>query len=47
MLASTRIEKNTKSGVVFDKQHRSHTLENAGWDDASDYIDKMMTDDWQ
>jgi hypothetical protein len=45
MLASAKIEKGTKSGIVFDRQHKSGPLTNAGWDDASDYMDKMMADD--
>jgi hypothetical protein len=34
-----------KWGMVYDKQHRTTTLNNAGWDDASAYIDAMMADD--
>jgi hypothetical protein len=46
MLAFTKIEKgNKKAGMVFDKQHGIGDLKNAGWDDASAYIDKMMADD--
>ena len=45
MLASAQMRKGSKSGMVFDKQHLTTTLENAGWDDASEYIDAMMADD--
>lgn len=45
MLAFSRIEKGTKSGNVFDRQHQATSLQNAGWDDANAYIDEMMADD--
>lgn len=45
MLATGQINHGKKSGMVFDKQHHTTDLENAGWDDASEYIDEMMTDD--
>jgi hypothetical protein len=45
MLAFARIEKGKKVGMVFDKQHRTTNLDNAGWDDANAYIDTMMADD--
>jgi hypothetical protein len=47
MLASATIEKDKKHGMVYDKQHRTTTLEHAGWDDAAAYIDAMMADDRQ
>ena len=45
MLAFAKIEKDKKVGMVFDKQHRTTSLDNAGWDDATKYIDEMMTED--
>jgi hypothetical protein len=33
MLAFAKIEKDKKVGMVFDQQHQTATLENAGWDD--------------
>jgi len=45
MLAFSRIDKGKKVGMVYDRQHISKSLENAGWDDANAYIDKMMADD--
>jgi hypothetical protein len=47
MLASAKIEKGKKSGVIFDQQHQSGNLSNAGWDDATEYIGKMMVEDRQ
>lgn len=47
MLAVAQIEKGEKSGMVFDRQHRTTTLEAAGWNDASNYIDTLMADDRQ
>jgi hypothetical protein len=47
MLAYALIERGKKAGMVFDKQHRTTSLDNAGWDDASAYIDAMMTDEWK
>ncbi len=45
MLASAKLERGEKSGMVFDKQHNATNLTNAGWDDASSYIDAKMADD--
>jgi hypothetical protein len=46
MLANANIEKGGKKhGMVFDQQHQTRTLENAGWDDANSYINAMMLDD--
>jgi len=42
MLAFAQIQNGKKSGKVFDLHHRTTTFENAGWDDASDYIYAMM-----
>ena len=39
------MEKGVKGGMVFDKQHRTATLANGGWEDASEYIDQMMAED--
>jgi len=45
LLAFTQIQNGKKSGKVFDLHHRTTSFENAGWDDASDYIYAMMTDE--
>jgi hypothetical protein len=45
MLAFAQIQDGKKSGKVFDLQHRTTSFENAGWDDASDYIYAMMAGD--
>ena len=45
MLAFAQIQNGKKAGRVFDLQHRTTSFENAGWDDASEYIHAMMTDD--
>jgi hypothetical protein len=45
ILAFAKTEKGQKAGMVFDRQHQSTGLTNAGWDDANAYIDKMMTAD--
>jgi hypothetical protein len=45
LLAFANIERGKKAGMVFDRQHRSTSLANAGWDDASAYIDGQMADD--
>jgi hypothetical protein len=45
MLAFTKIEKGKKGGLVYDRQHQSGSLSNAGWDDATEYIDEMIKDD--
>jgi hypothetical protein len=46
MLAFAQIQNGKKSGRVFDMYHRTKSFENAGWDDASEYIHSMMTDDY-
>jgi hypothetical protein len=46
MLAFAQIQNGKKSGRVFDMYHRTKSFENAGWDDASEYIHAMMTDDY-
>jgi hypothetical protein len=44
MLASLRIDKEGKKwGMVFDRAHPPGPLTNAGFDHASDYINKMMS----
>jgi len=45
LLAFAQIQNGRKSGRVYDLQHRTMTFENDGWDDASEYIYVMMTDD--
>ncbi len=45
MLAFAQIQNGKKSGRVFDLNHRTTSFKNGGWDDASDYIRAMMTDD--
>jgi len=45
MLAFAQIQNGKKSGRVFDLLHRTTSFENAGWDDASEYISAMMKDD--
>lgn len=45
MLAFAEIQNGKKSGRVFDLQHRTTSFENAGWDDATEYIYTMMVDD--
>ena len=46
MLANANIEKgDRKHGMVFDQQHQTTTLENAGWDDANTCINAVMLDD--
>src|SRR5258708_17468478 len=45
MLAFAQIQNGKKSGKVFDLHHRTTTFENAGWDDASEYIYTMMAGD--
>ena len=42
LLAFAQIENGTKSGLVFDHEHRRTTDTNRGWDDANNYIDEMM-----
>jgi hypothetical protein len=45
LLAFAQIRDGKKSGRVFDLYHRTITFENAGWDDANEYIHTMMMDD--
>ena len=45
MLAYATLKDGKKFGMVFDKQHRTTTWDNAFWDDASAYIDEMMLED--
>ena len=45
LLAFAQIRDGKKSGRVFDLNHRTTSFENAGWDDASEYIQTMMMDD--
>jgi len=45
MLAFAQIQNGKKSGMVFDLHHRTTSFENAGWDDASEYIYAMMVGD--
>jgi hypothetical protein len=45
MLAFAQIQNGKKSGKVFDLHHRTTSFENAGWDDASEYIYTMMAGD--
>jgi hypothetical protein len=45
MLAFAQIQNGRKSGKVFDLHHRTTSFENAGWDDASEYIYAMMAGD--
>jgi hypothetical protein len=45
LLAFAQIQNGRKSGKVFDLHHPTKTFENAGWDDASEYIYTMMAGD--
>jgi hypothetical protein len=45
LLAFAQIQNGKKSGKVFDLHHPTKTFENAGWDDASEYIYTMMAGD--
>jgi hypothetical protein len=45
LVAFAEIKDGKKSGRVFDLSHHTMTFENSGWDDASDYIYRMMADD--
>ena len=45
MLAFAQIQNGKKSGKVFDLYHPTTSFENAGWDDASEYIYAMMAGD--
>ena len=44
MLAFAQIQNGKKSGRVFDLLHRTTSFENDGWDDASEYIYAVMSD---
>jgi hypothetical protein len=41
LLAFIKIEHGSKSGIVFDRG----SLTNPGWDDANEYIAKMIAED--
>ena len=45
LLAFAQIQNGKKSGKVFDLRHPTKSFENAGWDDASEYIYSMMAGD--
>jgi hypothetical protein len=45
LLAFAQIKDGKKTGRVFDLNHRTTTFANSGWDDASEYIYRMMADD--
>jgi hypothetical protein len=45
MLAIAQIKKGKKWGMVYDRSHQAKTLADAGWDDASEYINATMADD--
>jgi hypothetical protein len=45
LLAFIKIERGRKAGIVFDWRHTPKSLTNAGWDDAKEYMDQMMTED--
>jgi hypothetical protein len=45
MLAFAQIQNGKKSGKVFDLHHRTSSFDNAGWDDASEYIYTVMAGD--
>jgi hypothetical protein len=46
ILATSEIKVGGKKWcIVYDKNHRTTTLENAGFDDTNAYIDQMMADD--
>jgi hypothetical protein len=47
MLAFAQVQNGKKSGRVFDLHHRTTSFENAGWDDASEYIYAMMAGERQ
>jgi hypothetical protein len=47
LLAFAQIQNGKKSGKVFDLRHPTKSFENAGWDDASEYIYTMMAGDQQ
>ncbi len=46
LLAFAKIERGTRVGMIFDKQHgMADPGKSLGWDDASGYIDEKMLDD--
>jgi hypothetical protein len=45
LLAFAEIKDGKKSGRVFDLNHRTTTFANSGWDDANEYIYRMMAGD--
>ncbi len=45
LLAFAQVKNGKKTGRVFDLSHRTTTFENSGWDDASEYIYRMMAGD--
>ena len=46
ILAVAQIRQGLRWGMVNDRSHQPKTLaEDAGWDDANEYINAMMTDD--
>ena len=45
LLAFAQIQNGKKSGKVFDLHHPTKSFENAGWDDASEYIYAVMAGD--
>jgi hypothetical protein len=45
LLAFAQIQNGKKSGKVFDLHHPTKSFENAGWDDANEYIYTMMAGD--
>jgi hypothetical protein len=45
MLAALRNEKGKRWGMVYDRNHKGGSLTNAGFDDASGYINKMMSNE--
>jgi hypothetical protein len=45
LLAFAQIQNGKKSGKVFDLHHPTTSFENAGWDDANEYIYTMMAGD--
>jgi hypothetical protein len=46
LLAFAEIKDGKKSGRVFDLNHGTTSFDNAGFDDASEYIYAMMAADW-
>jgi hypothetical protein len=42
LLAFAKIDDQKKVGLIFDDKHVADAEKNLGWDDANDFIDKMM-----